>query len=443
MEMLLKEQVEIAIKLLTENGYEAYAVGGCVRDILMGREPKDMDLTTDAQPEEMMRIFASYKLIETGLKHGTVTVMIDSIPLEITTFRIDGDYLDHRRPHHVRFTKSLKEDLARRDFTMNAIAYNPECGVVDPYGGREDIRAKTIRCVGNANHRFEEDALRILRGLRFSSQLGFEIEEETSKAILRKGNLLKFISAERIAGEFMKLLSGKHIKAVLTEYISVIGMVIPELLPMNGFQQNSPYHIYDVLTHSALVVEKVAQIPQLKLAALLHDIGKPQTFSKDEKSIGHFYGHAEISVQIAKGILTRLKLDHFTKERVLTLIQYHDIQIEPEERVVRRWLNRLSPPVFFELMELKRADNLAQSPQFFHHQEKLERITQIAYHIMEEGLCFSLKELQVKGEDLKAIGMKEGKEIGKALNKLLELVLDEELENTKEVLMEFIRKQSS
>lgn len=439
MNMTISKQGNIAIELLQNNGYEAYYVGGCVRDYLMEKQPSDIDITTSAEPQETIRVFKDYKVIETGLKHGTVTVIINFLPLEITTFRIDGDYSDNRRPDNVNFTKSLKLDLARRDFTMNAIAYNPQSGFVDYFGGENDIQNKVVCCVGNAKERFGEDSLRILRAVRFSSQLGFEIERETRKALLTQKELLKNISAERVSTELQKLLLGENIKEVFMQYADIIGAVIPEILPMRGFEQRTPYHIYDILIHSIVAVQNIDNIPYLKVAALLHDIGKPQTFSKDENGIGHFYGHAEISMKLADVILSRLKLDNFTKQRVTTLIKYHNAPIEPNEKAVKRWLNKLTPEVFFELLELKRADILAQSLAYLDRQQTISKVTEIANKIIAQGECFSLKDLKINGNDLIALGIPKGKEIGETLNKLLELVIDNKLENNYQSLTDFVK----
>ncbi len=436
--MKLPKEVEIALKLLKTSGFEAYLVGGCVRDSILDIEQKDFDITTDAEPYQILKVFQEYRVIETGLKHGTVTVMINSVPLEITTYREDGNYSDNRRPDQVNFIKSLKEDLARRDFTMNAIAFNPETGFVDYFGGVEDIRRKAIRAVGDPEKRFREDSLRILRGLRFTSVYGFEIEAETAQAMLDLKALLKNISVERIAVELIKTLSGINMKQVMTEFYEVYGEFIPELLPMAGFEQQSKYHIYDVYLHSIMVAQSIENKPYFKLAALLHDIGKPFAFSTDAEGTGHFYGHAEESVRIADNILTRLKFDNFTKERVLTLIQYHDSRILESDKSVKRWLNRLSPEVFFDLLELKRADKLAQNPDLVDASEDVDAIRSIAERILSEKQCFSLKDLCVGGKDLIELGYEEGKKIGEILNLTLGMVIEGELDNDKDKIESYI-----
>jgi tRNA nucleotidyltransferase (CCA-adding enzyme) len=436
--MKLPKEVEIALKLLEKSGFEAYLVGGCVRDSILDIKQKDFDITTDAEPNEILDTFQAYKVIETGLKHGTVTVLIHSVPLEITTYREDGNYSDNRRPDNVKFIKSLKEDLARRDFTMNAIAYNPKTGFVDYFGGVEDIQGRVIRAVGDPGKRFREDSLRILRGLRFASVYGFKIEEVTARAMLDLKELLRNISAERIAVELIKTLSGINMKQVMTEFYEVYGAVIPELLPMVGFEQQSKYHIYDVYLHSIMVAQSIENKPYFKLAALLHDIGKPITFTIDEEGTGHFYGHAEESVRIADDILSRLKLDNYTKERVLELIKYHDTLIQESDKGVKRWLNRLTPDLFFDLPELKRADKMAQNPDLVDASEDVDLIRAIAERILFEKQCFSLKDLSVDGKDLIELGYVEGKEIGEMLNLILEMVIENRLKNSKNEIKDFI-----
>lgn len=436
--MKLPREVDIALKLLEKGGFEAFLAGGFVRDSILDIEQKDFDIATDAEPSQILETFQGYKVIETGLKHGTVTVIINSVPLEITTYREDGNYSDNRRPDNVRFIKSLKEDLARRDFTMNAIAYNPETGFADYFGGVEDIQRGVIRAVGDPDKRFREDSLRILRGLRFASVYGFEIETETSKAMQDLKDLLKNISAERIAVELIKTLAGVNMKAVMTEYYEVYGAVIPELLPMVGFEQQSKYHIYDVYLHSITVVESIENKPYFKLAGLLHDIGKTVTFSTDEEGAGHFYGHAEESVRLAENILTRLKFDNVTKERVLTLIKYHDTQIHENEKNVKRWLNRLSPEVFFDLLQFKKADKAAQNPEVIDDLEDVDKIQAMAQRMISAKQCFALKDLCVDGNDLIRLGFKEGKEIGEMLNLILDMVIENKLNNNKNEIKEFV-----
>ena len=436
--IILPKQATTALELLESKGFEGFVVGGCVRDFLLKKTPEDIDITTNAKPNIVMEIFSNYKVIETGLKHGTVTVIIESLPIEITTYRIDGEYTDNRRPDKVAFTEDICEDLARRDFTMNAIAYNPAYGFIDPYGGKSDIEAKLIRAVGKADRRFKEDALRILRGIRFASTLGFEIETETFKAMDEHKDLLKTISFERIYSEFCKTLLGENLKPVFSKTAGIWGMIIPEILPMVGFSQNNYHHIYDVLTHTLVTVNATPPLIHLRLAAFFHDIGKPPTYSEDEKGVGHFYGHPEQSVLITADILHRLRCDNETSHKVLELIKYHDVQIECTEKCIKRWFGKLSPELFFDLLELKKADNLAQSPRYIGRQEELKKLQILTENIIVAGECFSLRDLKVNGRDFIELGYS-GKEIGTALNLLLEKVVDGEIENNRVDLLKFLK----
>ncbi len=426
--------------MLENAGYQGYIVGGCVRDALMAKVPHDYDVTTSALPHEVKEVFKEFKVIETGIKHGTVTVIIEHYPIEITTFRVEGEYLDGRRPNSVSFTTSLREDVARRDFTINAMAMDVHGEVYDFFGGKKDLAAGVIRAVGKPKERFEEDALRIMRGLRFASVTGFEIEDETAKAIEECKSLLERISAERIREELMKLLLGKAVKRVLLDYWDVIAVVIPELAPMKGFKQHSRWHIYDVHEHTAVAVENAPQDEVLRIAALLHDIGKPSCFTIDDEGQGHFYGHASVSVEMARDVLNRLKFDNESKQRILQLVKYHDVPLEATARCVKRALNKYTKEGFFDLLRLKRADNLAQNPELAVRLEYLDELSRIAEEIIEEEQCFSLKDLQVKGKDLIEMGMKPGKEIGDMLDALLEAVLEEEIPNDRAKLLKFAQK---
>ena len=307
--------VSRALTMLESAGFEAFIVGGCVRDALRGITPKDYDITTSALPEETKSVFRDWRVIETGIQHGTITVVMDGMPLEITTYRTEGTYSDNRHPDSVSFTASLREDVARRDFTMNAIAYSPTRGMIDHFGGAEDIRRGIIRCVGDPATRFREDALRMMRGIRFASVLGFAIEKNTAAAIHENKERIPTVSAERIRVELTKLLCGANVKNVLMDWWDVIGTVIPEILPMHGFDQKTPYHIYDVWEHTAVAVSNIPPDPHLRLCALLHDIGKPPSFFTDEKGVGHFYGHPAVSARMTEEILARLKYDNATRRR--------------------------------------------------------------------------------------------------------------------------------
>ena len=433
--------VSRALSMLEDAGYEAFIVGGCVRDALRGITPKDYDITTSALPEETKSVFRDYRVIETGIQHGTVTVMMDGMPLEITTYRTEGTYSDNRHPDSVSFTTSLREDVARRDFTMNAIAYSPVRGLIDHFGGAEDIRGGIIRCVGDPDTRFREDALRMMRGIRFASALGFAIEENTAAAIRENKERISAVSAERIRVELTKLLCGANVKNVLMDWWDVLGVVIPEILPMHGFDQRTPYHIYDVWEHTAVAVSETPPVTHLRLSAFLHDIGKPSSFFTDEKGIGHFYGHPAVSAEMAEEILARLKYDNVTRCRVITLVKEHDRIIEPTETAVKRALSRLTPEVFFNLLAIKRADNLAQSPNYRDRLETYDTIEAMAQDILEKNECISVAALAVNGSDLIALGMKPGKEIGEMLSHLLEQVIRGKLENEQEELLSYVKKK--
>jgi tRNA nucleotidyltransferase (CCA-adding enzyme) len=407
----------------------------------MGIPPKDYDITTSALPEETKAVFREYRVIETGIQHGTVTVMMEGMPLEITTYRTEGTYSDNRHPDSVSFTTSLREDVARRDFTMNAIAYSPTRGLIDHFGGEADIRAGIIRCVGDPDTRFREDALRMMRGIRFASVLGFRMEDDTAAAIRGNKERIPTVSAERIRVELTKLLCGVNVKNVLMDWWDVLGVVIPEILPMHNFDQKTPYHIYDVWEHTAVAVSETPPVTHLRLSAFLHDIGKPSSFFTDEKGIGHFYGHPAVSAEMAEEILARLKYDNVTRCRVITLVKEHDRIIEPTETAVKRALSRLTPEVFFNLLAIKRADNLAQSPNYRDRLETYDAIEAMAQDILEKNECISVAALAVNGSDLIALGMKPGKEIGEMLSHLLEQVIRGKLENEQEELLSYVKKK--
>ncbi len=438
MKIQLPTSVEGAIQRLNTAGYEAYAVGGCVRDSLLCRVPDDWDITTSAAPEQTKAVFDGLPVIETGIQHGTVTVILGGQPLEITTYRIDGSYSDNRHPDTVRFTRSLQEDLARRDFTVNALAYHPDTGIVDYFGGIEDLQQKIIRCVEEPDKRFTEDALRVMRGIRFSSQLSFSIESVTEASLRKHAPLLQKIAVERLRTELVKLLCGEHVKSVLLHFPDVLGQIIPEILPMVGFKQQTPYHIYDIYEHTAHSIAAVKNIPVLRLTMLLHDIGKPSRFTVDEKGQGHFKGHGHVSVAMSEKILPRLRFDKRTAERVLTLVKYHDVDLEPREALIKRWLNRLTPEGFFQLMEVKLADNAAQNP-LYDRSVSYREIIQMGQDILNQKECFSLSALAVNGDDLIQMGIPAGKGIGEALQFLLQAVIDEKCENNRELLLEYCR----
>ena len=420
---------------LLQAGYEAWIVGGCVRDALLGLPPKDYDLTTSALPEETQRVFAAYPRIETGLRHGTVTVLLEGEPLEITTYRVDGVYSDARHPDGVTFTRSLRQDAARRDFTINAMAYAPGQGLQDFFGGQADLARGILRAVGAAEKRFREDALRILRALRFASVLDFTLEGETARAARACAPLLAAVSAERVSGELGKLLCGKAAGRVLRDYPDVLGVVLPEILPMVGLDHRNPHHCYDVWTHTTVAVDHVPPELPLRLAMLLHDIGKPDTFSLGEDGQGHFYGHPRRSVELAEGILSRLRFPRRTRERVLTLVRYHDAVLEESPQRVRRWLNKLGPEVFFDLLAIQGGDAAAQAPAYCTRLDHLRRLEALARQVLDQAPCLTVRDLAVGGEDLLALGYR-GPAIGRALRALLDQVLSETVSNEKNALLQ-------
>ena len=436
MRIEIPQNVNTIIEKIRSAGFEAYAVGGCIRDSLMGIIPNDWDVCTSAMPEEVLNILNKKNIITAGMKHGTVTVKYDSKLYEITTFRTDGEYIDNRRPESVTFVRSLREDLARRDFTVNALAYNHETGLCDFFGGVSDIKNKVIRCVGDPDKRFSEDGLRILRALRFASRLGFEIEGKTSASIHKNAHLLKNISAERIASELIGIIDGDYVEPVLLEYPDVISVFIPEIKDMIGHPQYNPHHIYDIWTHTVKVVANSPHGKALRLSALLHDISKPECFSLDETGTGHFHGHPEKGAEKAGHIMRRLKLDNKTIDSVCLLIKYHDRRPEANSKNVRRLISKIGVDNFGKLMQLKRADAMGQNPAFF--EEKLEYTEKLEKLFAEQtanGEEFNLKTLDINGNDLIGLGITEGKEIGKILKYLLECVINGTVKNFKEELL--------
>lgn len=425
---------EIIFEKLQKAGYECFLVGGCVRDILMGKAPHDIDITTDATPEETKSVFSDFHTLDIGIKHGTITVIIEGEPIEITTYRTESVYTDGRHPDKVTFTKNIRDDLSRRDFTCNAIAFSPSAGIVDPFGGIADIKSKTLRCVGIAEERFREDSLRILRALRFASVLGFEIEKETEEAMYTCRELINIVSPERIYTEITKMLCGKNAGRILSGYSDILAVALPEIKAMKGFQQHNFHHIYDVLNHTAKVVDSIYPAVDLRLAALFHDCGKPDCFSLDEKGVGHFYSHASISASKTDEALKRLRCDNVTREKVVKLVKIHDSPIESDNRVIKKKLQKYGEEIFFDLIKLQRADNMGLSPDYLYRQKTYDKLEEIARQIIEENQCFSLKDLAVGGRDMISLGLK-GKDIGTALDKLLKAVIEEKCENDKGSLM--------
>lgn len=436
--MEIPEYVKNVLTALETAGHEAWCVGGCVRDLLLGRVPEDWDVTTNALPEETMALFGSHAF-PTGLQHGTVTVRAEHRSVEVTTYRVDGTYHDHRRPETVAFTPSLEEDLRRRDFTVNAMALDLQGNLRDPFGGQADLNAGILRCVGEADRRFGEDALRIMRGLRFAAVLGFRIERATAESIHTHRDLLEDIAAERIQVELFKLLCGKNAAAVLREYPDVLGVFWPEVLPMVGFDQRNRHHCYDVWEHTLHAVEAVPAELVLRCAMLLHDVGKPQCFTVDEAGNGHFYGHPEISRELADAMLRRLKCATEFRETVVRLVAWHDRNIPRTDRGIRRAMRALGEENLRRLILIKRADNLAQAPEYRDTQREIDKAEAILDKLLAADACFSLRQLAVNGRDLAALGLS-GPEIGRTLNRLLDQVVDGELPNERETLLEAARK---
>ena len=421
------------LETLETAGHRAWCVGGCVRDALLGRAPEDWDVTTAARPEETMALFGD-RAVPTGLRHGTVTVRTAAGGVEVTTLRRDGAYRDHRRPESVTFTDSLEEDLRRRDFTVNALAVDLRGTLQDPLGGRADLAAGVLRCVGDPDRRFDEDALRILRGARFAAQLGFAIHPDTAAAIHRNRALLGDIAPERIWTELKKLVTGAHAAEVLRAYPDVIGVFWPEVLPMVGFDQRNRHHCHDVWEHTLHALAAVPPEVELRLAMLLHDIGKPNCFTVDEKGQGHFYGHPAESARLAGEMLRRLRADNATTETVVRLVTWHDKNIPRTRSGVARALGKLGERDLRRLLDVKRADNLAQAPEYRSVQGEIDKAEAILDQLLAEGACVSLEQLAVNGRDLLALGLS-GPAVGRILRTLLDAVLDETLPNQRAALL--------
>jgi len=427
--------VKMVLDSLHAKGYEAYAVGGCVRDTILGRKPGDWDITTSALPQQVKAIFP--KTVDTGIEHGTVTVLVGGGAHEVTTYRIDGEYRDCRHPEEVTFTASLAEDLKRRDFTINAMAYNDEEGLIDLYGGMDDLQKKMIRCVGDPMERFGEDALRILRAIRFSAQLSFNIDPETIAGIIRLAPNLEKISAERIATELLKLIESDHPEYLEVAYeAGVTKIILPEFDACMQTPQNCPYHMYDVGRHTLAAMKAVQATKVLRLTMLLHDIAKPKMRTTDEAGVDHFKKHPEVGAEMARQIMRRLKLDNDTIRQVHTLILYHDWRMEPSAKTVRRAVSVVGPDLFPLLIKVQTADAMAQSD--YRRDETLVRIirvSQIFDRIKSEGQCVTLKQLSINGKDLIALGVPAGPAIGEILQKALDTVLDDPEMNKKELLL--------
>lgn len=431
----LPDGAAVIVSTLQSNGFDAYVVGGCVRDSLLGIRPKDWDICTSAVPTQVEAVFSGNRVLETGIQHGTVTVFMDDGQYEVTTFRTDGAYSDYRRPDTVEFVSDVKEDLSRRDFTMNALAYNQN-GLLDLYDGYSDIQNRVVSCVGKADDRFNEDALRIMRALRFASVYGFSIAKDTRLAIHRNKELLKHIAMERINVELCKLLQGDYSLQILLEYSDVMAVIIPEFEACIGFDQNNRYHQYTVYDHMMHAVSNCrSKDLSVRLTLFLHDIGKPLCYTEDENG-GHFHGHAVPSHDIAEAALDRLRFDNRTKSEVLELVLYHDSVIEPTAKVVRRWLNKIGEERFRQLLFVREADILAHADGT--QESRLERcyaLPPLLDEVLREKQCFRLKDMNISGEDILALGVPEGKRVGEILKALLDAVIAGDLANEHDVLI--------
>lgn len=435
----MPEDVKFIINTLMNNGYESNIVGGCVRDSIMQRNPKDWDITTKANPEEVIKIFD--KVVLTGLKHGTVTVMINKEGYEVTTYRADGEYEDNRHPKEVKFVSSLKEDLARRDFTINAMAYNEKDGLIDYFGGMEDLSNEIIKTVGEPKKRFNEDALRMLRAIRFSAQLNFKIDENVLNAIKELKDNIKNISKERIREELNKILLSNPKKIDILRKCEILEYIIPGISKIYNFNQNNDYHNFDLYNHTLVATDAIESRIHLRLAMMLHDFGKIETKTTDENGISHYYAHAKESVKIATKILKDLKYDNETINKVLTLIQYHDCTLK-SKLSVKRMLNKIEEELFRDLIKVQRADILSQNPVYA--EERLLNLVSIERKldlILSQNECFNLKDLRINGGDLIDLGFNKGKEIGETLKYLLELVIQNPKLNEKEELIKLAKEK--
>ena len=441
----LPAPVSALLARLNGAGFSAYAVGGCVRDSILGLEPHDWDICTSALPEQMQEVFRDLHTVETGLKHGTLTVVVDHVPYEVTTFRVDGDYTDHRHPDSVRFVDDLTQDLARRDFTVNAMAWNPETGLADPFDGQKDLAANLIRCVGEPEQRFDEDALRILRALRFASVYDFAIEPATSAALRKMAPDLSRVAGERIREELLKLLCGKAAGRILREYPEVLAEIIPEIRPMIGYDQQNHHHSYDLWEHTVRGIEGVPADPVLRLTMLLHDTGKPEARTTDEKGEGHYKGHGKISEQIARKTAETLHLDNAFRDRLCTLVLHHDTplrtqsgEINTDRSFLLRRLNRFGEENLRALFLIHCSDRVATGYTTQEREDaRLKQRMSALDALLAEQPCFTLKDLAVNGRDLIAAGLK-GKAVGEALQALLEAVMDGKVSNNKEALLDYL-----
>lgn len=436
MKILLPEKVKTIISQLNKSNFEAFAVGGCIRDCLLGFTPNDWDICTDALPCEIKKCFKNYKTFDNGIKHGTVSVLIDDEVFEVTTYRIDGDYTDNRRPDSVVFTDNIITDLARRDFTVNAMAYNEEKGLIDPFCGREDLIRRTIKCVNDPDTRFNEDALRIMRALRFAAVYDFKIHEKTSLSIHKNAELLKNIASERTVSELNKLLCGKGVESILNGYRDVFAVFIPEIIPTFDYEQHTKHHNRDLWRHTTHAVSCVENSLLLRLTMLLHDLGKPMACRRDEDGTCHYKPHPKYSAEIAEKILKRLKYPADFTKTCVTLIKFHDVRFNSSKHRLRHVMSVIGSKNTECLLKIQRADIEAQSDYMRENKLlKLDRAFNSYNEILDDNDCYTLKQLAVNGNDIKQIGIAQGDRVGKILKMLLSLVMEDKLENNKSALI--------
>lgn len=434
MKIQLSDGVKVIISKLNNYGFEAFAVGGCVRDCVIGLVPHDWDVCTNAQPEQIKHCFKDFETFDSGIKHGTISVIYKRAIYEITTYRIDGEYLDSRHPESVEFTNDITKDLARRDFTVNAMAYNEEKGLVDPFGGIHDVSRKIIKCVGDSDKRFDEDALRILRALRFASVYGFSIDNKTSDSVKNKSYLLGNIAYERIAAEFNRLLCGKNVEEILNGYKEVFSVFIPEFKPMFNFKQLNVHSNEDLWHQTTALVKLVEKDPLLRVAMLLHDIGKPESCPNGRCK---YYNYPKLSAEIAERILLRLRYSKNFVDDCLKLIEYQDVRLYDSKKNLKRVMNIVGVDNTRRLIKIQQAIN---SLLYFKQDEKFMTAQRQLEEIINGDECFKLSHLAVNGKDIINLGIKEGKAVGEILNVLINKVIDEELPNTKNILLEAAKK---
>ena len=428
------------LSILYSNGFSAFLVGGCVRDYILGTTSNDYDIATNATPDEMLNIFKEYDTSTCGIKHGTVCVIIDKHFVEITTFRKEASYDDNRHPNKVYFAEKIEDDLARRDFTINALAYSEQTGIIDLFGGMQDIEKGVLRCVGNAEERFNEDSLRILRCLRFASQLGFSIDVSTLGAMMKCKHKIKFLSKERILTELNKTLLGDYVVDTLLKYKEILFEIIPQLKSIDGLQQNSPYHIYDVYEHTIRTLPHLPKDNALKLTMLLHDIGKAVTYSEDKNGIGHFYNHGRKGKVIAQGILTNLKVSNKDKLLILELIKYHSDVFTDKKPNIKKWLNIFGKENFINFLHIRYADCMAKEKETSKkNAEYLEKIRAVFNEIIDNKECYCIKQLDINGNDIINLGKFPTEKTGNVLDFVLKAVIEEKVQNKNDKLIAYIK----